>query len=89
MTPRETQHRGSWLRRLGGSELNYFSDIDLIFLYGKDGETDGGARGNPIHPPRRLLISVGHLEQDRFREPVADQLQAKRQAVGRKTANGL
>ncbi|MHC4409384.1 MAG: [protein-PII] uridylyltransferase family protein, partial [Planctomycetota bacterium] len=34
--------------KLGGSELNYFSDIDLIFLYGKDGETDGGAAGNRI-----------------------------------------
>jgi glutamate-ammonia-ligase adenylyltransferase len=34
--------------KLGGSELNYFSDIDLIFLYGKDGETDGGSRGNCI-----------------------------------------
>ncbi len=28
--------------KLGGAELNYSSDIDLIFLYGKDGETDGG-----------------------------------------------
>jgi len=34
--------------KLGGAELNYSSDIDLIFLYGKDGETDGGARGNSI-----------------------------------------
>jgi len=34
--------------KLGGAELNYFSDIDLIFLYGKDGETDGGPAGNRI-----------------------------------------
>jgi len=34
--------------KLGGAELNYSSDIDLIFLYGKDGETDGGAEGNTI-----------------------------------------
>jgi oligopeptide transport system ATP-binding protein len=34
--------------KLGGSELNYSSDIDLIFLYGKDGETDGGSAGNRI-----------------------------------------
>ncbi len=27
--------------KLGGAELNYSSDIDLVFLYGKDGETDG------------------------------------------------
>ncbi|MEM8886208.1 MAG: bifunctional [glutamate--ammonia ligase]-adenylyl-L-tyrosine phosphorylase/[glutamate--ammonia-ligase] adenylyltransferase, partial [Planctomycetota bacterium] len=34
--------------KLGGSELNYSSDIDLIFLYGKEGETDGGPRGERI-----------------------------------------
>ncbi|MHC4339457.1 MAG: bifunctional [glutamate--ammonia ligase]-adenylyl-L-tyrosine phosphorylase/[glutamate--ammonia-ligase] adenylyltransferase [Planctomycetota bacterium] len=34
--------------KLGGAELNYSSDIDLVFLYGKDGETDGGTAGRPI-----------------------------------------
>jgi len=34
--------------KLGGAELNYSSDIDLIFLYGKDGETDGGPDGHTI-----------------------------------------
>jgi glutamate-ammonia-ligase adenylyltransferase len=34
--------------KLGGAELNYSSDIDLIFLYGKDGETDGGEAGKRI-----------------------------------------
>lgn len=34
--------------KLGGAELNYSSDIDLIFLYGKDGETDGGRGGKRI-----------------------------------------
>jgi len=34
--------------KLGGAELNYSSDIDLIFLYGKDGETDGGQGRNVI-----------------------------------------
>lgn len=29
------------LGKLGGSELNYSSDIDLVFLYDEDGETDG------------------------------------------------
>src|SRR5690349_3067572 len=28
--------------KLGGEELNVSSDIDLIFLYPEDGETDGG-----------------------------------------------
>ncbi len=30
--------------KLGGGELNFSSDIDLILLYPEDGETDG-ARG--------------------------------------------
>jgi glutamate-ammonia-ligase adenylyltransferase len=33
------------LGKLGGEELNYSSDIDLIFLYGRDGETSGGTDG--------------------------------------------
>ena len=31
--------------KLGGEELNYSSDIDLIFVYGDDGETAGGREG--------------------------------------------
>ena len=31
--------------KLGAGELNYSSDIDLIFAYPEDGETAGGARG--------------------------------------------
>jgi len=30
------------LGKLGGNELNYSSDIDLLFLYAQDGETAGG-----------------------------------------------
>jgi len=33
------------LGKLGGQELNYSSDIDLIFLYDHDGETSGPAGG--------------------------------------------
>ena len=32
------------LGKLGGRELNYSSDIDLIFIYDGDGETDGNKR---------------------------------------------
>lgn len=32
------------LGKLGGGELNYSSDIDLLFLYSANGETDGPAR---------------------------------------------
>ncbi len=31
--------------KLGGEELNYSSDIDLMFVYGADGETAGGPAG--------------------------------------------
>jgi len=31
--------------KLGGDELNYSSDIDLVFVYGADGETAGGPAG--------------------------------------------
>lgn len=31
--------------KLGGAELNYSSDIDLMFVYGADGETAGGRAG--------------------------------------------
>jgi len=35
--------------KLGGNELNYASDIDLIFVYGEDGETSGGPDGVLAH----------------------------------------
>src|SRR2546430_1449561 len=31
--------------KLGGDELNYSSDVDLMFVYGEDGETTGGRAG--------------------------------------------
>jgi glutamate-ammonia-ligase adenylyltransferase len=31
--------------KLGGEELNYSSDIDLMFVYGADGQTEGGPAG--------------------------------------------
>jgi glutamate-ammonia-ligase adenylyltransferase len=33
------------LGKLGGQELNYGSDIDLMFLYASEGETSGGSAG--------------------------------------------
>jgi [glutamine synthetase] adenylyltransferase / [glutamine synthetase]-adenylyl-L-tyrosine phosphorylase len=45
-TPRDRDGRGvgfavMGLGKLGGLELNYSSDIDLVFLYDDDGETNG------------------------------------------------
>jgi len=34
------------LGKMGGNELNYSSDIDLMFLYYANGETSGGQRGS-------------------------------------------
>jgi glutamate-ammonia-ligase adenylyltransferase len=36
------------LGKLGGSELNYSSDIDLLFLYSHDGETAGGSEPESV-----------------------------------------
>jgi len=48
-TPRAPDGRAQVLQvvgmgKLGGGELNASSDIDLVFLYAEDGETDGTAR---------------------------------------------
>ncbi len=32
------------LGKLGGEELNYSSDIDLVFLYDEDGQTSSGPK---------------------------------------------
>ena len=34
--------------KLGGGELNVSSDIDLVFVYPEDGETDGARAVSPI-----------------------------------------
>jgi glutamate-ammonia-ligase adenylyltransferase len=48
--PRDAEGRETGLAvigmgKLGGEELNYSSDIDLMFVYGGDGETTGGPDG--------------------------------------------
>jgi glutamate-ammonia-ligase adenylyltransferase len=51
--------------KLGGEELNYSSDIDLMFVYGEDGETTGGAEGrlaNGEYFARACRALVGMLE---------------------------
>jgi [glutamine synthetase] adenylyltransferase / [glutamine synthetase]-adenylyl-L-tyrosine phosphorylase len=37
------------LGKLGGEDLNYSSDIDLIFVYREDGQTLGGTSGSLTH----------------------------------------
>jgi [glutamine synthetase] adenylyltransferase / [glutamine synthetase]-adenylyl-L-tyrosine phosphorylase len=44
--------------KLGGGELNFSSDIDVVYLYeGDDGESAGGPKGNA--DPRRFFSEVG------------------------------
>ena len=52
------------LGKLGGRELNYHSDLDLIFLYEEDGDTRGGTRAMSSaqfveEVVRRILRAIG------------------------------
>ncbi len=52
--------------KLGGEELNYSSDIDLMFVYGADGQTAGGTAGrveNGEYFARVCKEVVGFLEE--------------------------
>ncbi len=47
------------LGKLGGQELNYSSDIDLLYLYERDGETSGvGAAGRDVIPNREFFTRL-------------------------------
>ncbi len=56
--------------KLGGGELNVSSDIDLIFLYAENGETDGSRRlGNHeffTRLARRLISMVNEATSDGY-----------------------
>ncbi len=56
--------------KLGGGELNVSSDIDLIFLYAEDGETDGARKlGNHeffTRLARRLINIVNEATSDGY-----------------------
>ena len=50
------------LGKLGGRELGYHSDLDLLFLYSAGGETDGARRAsNHEHFARIAQKLIGHL----------------------------
>jgi len=58
------------LGKLGGRELNFSSDIDLIFAYRADGDTDG-ARPLSNHElfsklGRRLIHALDHVTEDGY-----------------------
>lgn len=49
------------LGKLGGNELNYSSDIDLLFLYEGDGQTDGGAPISNLEFFKKLSTRLAEL----------------------------
>ncbi|WP_115952830.1 bifunctional [glutamate--ammonia ligase]-adenylyl-L-tyrosine phosphorylase/[glutamate--ammonia-ligase] adenylyltransferase [Cupriavidus plantarum] len=57
--------------KLGGRELNVSSDIDLIFLYDEDGDTQGGTRSLSNHEyfirlGRRLINLLSEVTADGY-----------------------
>lgn len=57
--------------KLGGGELNFSSDIDLIFTYPEHGQTQGGRRelDNAVFFTRlgqRLIKALDHITEDGF-----------------------
>jgi glutamate-ammonia-ligase adenylyltransferase len=48
------------LGKLGGSELNYSSDIDLLFLYSHDGETAGGSERHSVISNKEYFVRLAH-----------------------------
>ncbi|MEK6592944.1 MAG: bifunctional [glutamate--ammonia ligase]-adenylyl-L-tyrosine phosphorylase/[glutamate--ammonia-ligase] adenylyltransferase [Pseudomonadota bacterium] len=56
--------------KLGGQELNVSSDIDLIFIYPEDGETDGAQQLSNheyfTHLARRLIAALNEITADGY-----------------------
>ena len=48
------------LGKLGGQELNYGSDIDLIFLYAQDGRTSGGNEPESVISNKEFFSRLAH-----------------------------
>ena len=48
------------LGKLGGNELNYNSDIDLLFLYSHDGETAGGNERESLITNKEYFVHLAH-----------------------------
>ena len=48
------------LGKLGGNELNYSSDIDLLFLYSHDGDTAGGSEPDSIISNKEYFVRLAH-----------------------------
>jgi glutamate-ammonia-ligase adenylyltransferase len=57
------------LGKLGGNELNYSSDIDLLFLYARDGETSGGSEPNSQVSNKEFFVRLAHAVTRTITQP--------------------
>jgi len=57
------------LGKLGGNELNYSSDIDLLFLYARDGETSGGSEANSQVSNKEFFVRLAHAVTRTITQP--------------------
>jgi glutamate-ammonia-ligase adenylyltransferase len=48
------------LGKMGGNELNYSSDIDLLFLYSRDGETSGGTEPDSVISNKEYFVRLAN-----------------------------
>lgn len=48
------------LGKLGGNELNYSSDIDLLYLYSHDGETAGGSEPDSVITNKEYFVRLAN-----------------------------
>lgn len=48
------------LGKMGGNELNYASDIDLLFLYSQNGETSGGSETDSIIANKEYFVRLAN-----------------------------
>ncbi len=48
------------LGKLGGNELNYSSDIDLLFLYSHNGETSGGSEPDSVISNKEYFVRLAN-----------------------------
>jgi [glutamine synthetase] adenylyltransferase / [glutamine synthetase]-adenylyl-L-tyrosine phosphorylase len=60
------------LGKLGGSELNYSSDIDLLFLYAHDGETAGGREAGSAIPNKEYFVRLAQAVTGRLAEATSE-----------------
>ncbi len=48
------------LGKLGGNELNYSSDIDLLYLYSRNGETSGGSEPDSVITNKEYFVRLAN-----------------------------